>query len=88
MWRWSSERRTLEWWTDFEKTYDSFASFSSRDAATLRRWRQRFIPIVNDILIPESRSPPIEPDRRRALLEKTANGKVLLEVAACLPLSS
>ncbi|HZE71649.1 MAG TPA: NAD(P)/FAD-dependent oxidoreductase [Pyrinomonadaceae bacterium] len=77
---------TLEWWTDFEKTYDSFASFSSRDAATLRRWRQRFIPIVNDILIPESRSPPIEPDRRRALLEKTANGKVLLEVAALSPL--
>ena len=77
---------TLEWWTDFEKTYDSFASFSSRDARNLRRWREWFVPIVNEILIPESRSPPIPPDRRRTLLEKTANGRFLLEVAELSPL--
>jgi phytoene dehydrogenase-like protein len=77
---------TLEWWTDFEKTYDSFASFSSRDARTLRRWREWFVPIVNDILIPESRSPPIPPDHRRTLLEKTANGRFLIEVATLSPL--
>ena len=29
----------LEWWTDFEKTCGSIARFSSRDAATARRWR-------------------------------------------------
>jgi phytoene dehydrogenase-like protein len=28
--------RSLEWWTDFDKTVDSFAEFSLRDAATLR----------------------------------------------------
>ena len=27
--------RSLEWWTDFDKTVDSFAEFSLRDAATL-----------------------------------------------------
>ena len=29
----------LEWWTDICRTVDSFARFSPRDAATLRRWR-------------------------------------------------
>src|SRR6266478_5904491 len=30
--------RSLQWWIDFDKTVDSFAEFSLRDAATLRRW--------------------------------------------------
>src|SRR3954449_7341436 len=29
----------LEWWTDFDRTADSFATFSKKDAATMRRWR-------------------------------------------------
>src|ERR1043165_5643302 len=49
----------LEWWKSFEKTAESFARFSARDAETLRRWRERFLPIVQKILIPESLSPPI-----------------------------
>jgi phytoene dehydrogenase-like protein len=76
----------LQWWTNFEKTYESFSFFSPSDARVLREWRERFIPIVETILAPESRSPPIPPDRRRALLEKTPDGKLLLEVAALSPL--
>ena len=76
----------LEWWTDFEKTYDSFSCFSKRDAGALRKWRERFIPIVENILVPESRSPPIQPARRVALLEKSSEGRLLLEVAALSPL--
>jgi phytoene dehydrogenase-like protein len=76
----------LEWWTDFEKTYESFQRFSHRDARVLRDWRDRFLPIVENILAPESRSLPIPPDRRRALLERSAEGKLLLEVAALSPL--
>ncbi|HKQ27781.1 MAG TPA: hypothetical protein VJT77_04220, partial [Burkholderiales bacterium] len=36
----------LCWWTDFERTAASFANFSARDAAALRRWRDDFVPIV------------------------------------------
>src|SRR5262245_5819136 len=32
-----ADGRSLQWWTDFEKTVDSFAQFSRRDATTLRR---------------------------------------------------
>jgi len=77
---------TLEWWTDFEKTFDSFSNFSRRDAQVLRTWRDRFIPVVDKILVPESRSPPIPAARRRALLEKTAEGRLLLETSALSPL--
>ncbi len=76
----------LEWWTDFEKTVVSFAHFSQKDATTLRRWRDDFLPIVNDILIPEAKSPPLPPDQRRTLLEKSPEGRLLLKVSALSPL--
>ena len=76
----------LEWWTDFEKTYESFSRFSARDAEVLKEWRNRFIPIVEKILVPESRSPPIPPERRRTLLEQTAEGRLLLDTSALSPL--
>src|SRR5262249_2556376 len=42
--------RCLEWWTDLERTAASFAEFSARDAAALRRWVDEFRPIVDHIL--------------------------------------
>ncbi len=78
--------RALEWWTDPERTVASFAEFSTRDAAALRRWTDEFRPIVEKILIPESQCPPLEPARRRALLERSALGRRLLEVSAWSPL--
>ena len=76
----------LCWWTDFERTVESFAQFSARDAATLTRWREAFVPILEKILGPESRRPPQHPDERRAALEKTAEGRLLLETSALSPL--
>ena len=76
----------LLWWTDFERTAESFKQFSSRDAATLRRWRDAFIPILENILGPEARRPPIHPDTRRSNLERTAEGRLLLEASALSPL--
>ena len=76
----------LEWWTDIERTIASFAEFSRRDAETLRRWQHEFVPILRDILVPESRSVPIPSDKRRAALEKNATGRRLLEVSALSPL--
>lgn len=76
----------LEWWTDFEKTVASFDTFSAKDAATLRRWRDAFVPIVDEILLPESRTPPVPAAQRRVLLERSAEGRLLLETSALSPL--
>jgi len=78
--------RSLQWWTEFEKTYDSFAQFSRRDAETLRRWRHGFQPIVSGILIPEARSPPLPAEQRRQLLSGSALGRRLLAVSELSPL--
>jgi len=78
--------RTLEWWTDFEKTAASFEGFSEDDAETLRHWRDTFRPIVEDVLVPERQGPPLPPDRRRELLEGSEEGRTLLEVSALSPL--
>ena len=77
---------TLEWWTDFERTAASFARFSARDEAALRRWRRDFLPIVDAILIPESRRPPLPREQRRQLLDKSAEGRLLLKVSEMSPL--
>jgi phytoene dehydrogenase-like protein len=78
--------RALEWWTDFECTAQSFAEFDKEDAATLRRWRDDFIPIVENILIWEGRSPPLPQEQRRKLLERSAMGRKLLETSELSPL--
>ena len=82
----TSDGGALEWWTDIERTAQSFEQFSKRDAATLRRWQNDFVPIVQKILAPESRSPPLPPEQRNALLSKSAEGRRLLEVSALSPL--
>lgn len=76
----------LEWWTGFERTFDSFARINRKDADTLRRWRDEFIPILDEILVPESQSPPIRPDLRRARLEQHPLGSRLLDVSRLSPL--
>lgn len=81
-----ADGRVLEWWTDLERTVASFAEFSRRDADALRRWADEFRPIVENILIPEAQSPPLEPARRRQLLSRSALGRRLLDVSALSPL--
>lgn len=77
--------RSLQWWTDFDKTCESFARFSTKDAAALRHWVDEFRPIVEQILLPEAQSPPLPPRRRRELLERSHHGRRLLEVSALSP---
>jgi len=78
--------RSLEWWTDPDKTVDSFAQFSKKDAKALKRWMDEFQPIVEGILIPEAQSPPLPPERRQELLAQSKPGRRLLEVAKMSPL--
>ena len=76
----------LEWWTDFERTVESFARFSSKDAATVRRWRDEFIPILDQILIAENQSPPLPVEERTRRLEQSKEGRRLLEVSRLSPI--
>ncbi|MCB1276799.1 NAD(P)/FAD-dependent oxidoreductase [Prosthecobacter sp.] len=80
------ENRVLEWWTDFEKTFASFAAISPRDADRLREWTERFRPIVEQILIPEAQNAPLPPEERLAALKQTEHGRTLLEVQALSPI--
>src|SRR4051794_15229142 len=82
----TSDNRALEWWTEIDRTAESFARFSRRDAETLRHWHDDFVPVVQDILGPESRSPPLPRVEREALLQRSAGGRRLLEVSALSPL--
>lgn len=78
--------RALEWWTTLEKTIESFAEFSKKDAAALRHWVEEFRPIVEKILLPEAQSPPLPPERRHELLSQSPLGQKLLSVSALSPL--
>lgn len=82
----TNDGRALEWWTDIERTIASFSQFSRKDAEALRRWQQEFVPIVQNILAWEAKSPPLPPQERRALLERSAAGRRLIEVSALSPL--
>lgn len=81
-----SDGQSLQWWTDFERTIDSFSQFSGPDARSLRRWVDEFRPIVREILLPEAQSPPLPEKQRIRLLESTSMGRRLLEVSALSPL--
>ena len=81
-----SDGRAIEWWTDLERTADSFAAINRADAATLRRWHEQFVSITQNILRPEAMSPPLPAAERRALLERSTEGRRLLEVADLSPL--
>ncbi len=82
----TGEGRSLQWWTDFERTRASFHQWSPADADTLARLVDEFRPIVEHILVPESRSPPLEPSLRRRILSQSRIGRRLLEVSALSPL--
>jgi len=77
--------RALEWWTDLDRTAESFAEFSAKDAAALRWWVAEFEPIVDQILTIEAQSPPLATDRRRELLNRSRLGRRLLEIAQLSP---
>lgn len=80
------DNAVLAWWTDIERTANSFEQFSRKDADTLRRWHHEFVPIVQNILSWEAKAPPLPLDQRRKLLERSAAGRRLLEVSSHSPL--
>jgi phytoene dehydrogenase-like protein len=76
----------LCWWTDLQRTIESFSEWSAHDAAKLQYWHDEFVPIVQEILIPEAQSPPLPAEQREQRLQQTELGRRLLEVSALSPL--
>ncbi|MDA0336864.1 MAG: NAD(P)/FAD-dependent oxidoreductase [bacterium] len=79
------DEKVLQWWTDFERTVASFAHISPRDAEALQRWRDAFVPVVRDILLPEAQAPPVPAADRRRQLQRSPAGRLLLETSAMSP---
>ena len=77
----------LAWWTDIERTARSFEQFSRK-----RRRRRCAAGTMSSCRSsatswrPEAKAPPLPPDERRRLLERSAAGRRLLEVSALSPL--
>ena len=78
--------RSLQWWTDLDRSVDSFAQISRSDADRLQRWAEEFAPIVENILFPEAQAPPLPRARREQLLQRTPMGRRLLEIQQLSPL--
>ncbi|MCH8819302.1 MAG: NAD(P)/FAD-dependent oxidoreductase [Acidobacteria bacterium] len=66
---------------DVEQTCASIARFSEKDAKTFRDFHHSFKPVAQLILAPETYSPPMEADKKRALLENTEVGKAYYQYA-------
>lgn len=78
--------RVLEWWTDLERTIASFAEFDLGDAKRLQEWHDRFRPVMENILVPESLKPPQPPEDRERELSRTSEGRLLQEVSRLSPI--
>jgi phytoene dehydrogenase-like protein len=76
----TTDGRVLAVHGDVERTCASLAEVSPADAAAYRRLHDEFRPILEEIVGPEHRSPPLAAAERRRLLERSRLGRRALEV--------
>lgn len=81
-----ADGRSLQWWSDIERTVNSVAQFSYKDAKTVQRWHDSFLPIVESILEPDAQSPPMQAEHRKAMLNQSPEGRLLMETSELSPL--
>lgn len=79
-------QQSIKWHRDFNKTLQSVRQFSDSDADKLEFWHREFKPVLSEILIPESRRPPVADAERIESLTKTPAGRLLLDVSRLSPL--
>jgi len=75
-----SDGSCLIWQTDLDRTLKSIAYFSPKDAATYKDLLARYREMGAEILVPEMYSPPLAPEEKTALLERTPLGREYLEL--------
>jgi phytoene dehydrogenase-like protein len=69
----------LGWFADVNKTVDSIAQFSKKDAATFRDIWERWQPVVKNIMFPEIYAVPVPIEEKQPLLEKIPEGREYLK---------
>lgn len=80
-----SDGRCLVFHTDEEKTIKSISSFSKKDAETYRDLLRRFRLMNERIITPESYSPPIPWEEKKAILQKSELGREYLAISEKSP---
>ena len=78
--------KCLVFHSDLEKTVKNISHFSQKDARTYRKLMTRFQEMNEKIITPESYSPPILFEDKKALLEKSALGREYLGLSEKSPL--
>ena len=73
------DHRAVLWYSDLERTYQSFAKISQRDAETYREVRLRYGPVVEQIILPETYDAPVPTNEKRELLSRSAVGREYLK---------
>src|SRR5919205_1791134 len=74
---------SLRWYADLDRTCASLAEFSQSDARTFREIHQRFRPVVQQVVFPETYAPPVPFAEKRALLERSEAGREYLRYTEC-----
>ena len=77
--------RCLIMHVDPEQTARSLARLSQRDADTFRRLRDRYAPVVEEVIGPEQAAAPLTLEEKQRLLGKSEVGRLYLEAAAQSP---
>ncbi len=80
-----SDGSCLIWHTDLDRTLKSIAHYSPRDAKTYQELLARYREMGAEILGPEMYSPPLPPQEKAALLERTSLGREYLEITRRTP---
>lgn len=75
----TTDHRVLAFHGDLERTCESIAQFSPRDADAYRRLATEFQPVLEEIVVPEQASPPLPAAARRRLLQRSRLGRRALE---------
>jgi phytoene dehydrogenase-like protein len=81
----TSDGRALRIYLDIDRTCESIAEFSRRDAEAYRRLHAGFAPVLEHVVATESMAPPLPPDARRTLLERSVVGRLALETEPLAP---
>jgi phytoene dehydrogenase-like protein len=75
--------RSLRWYADLDRTCASLAEFSAADARTFRDIHQRFRPVVQQVIFPETYAPPVPFAEKREILLRSEAGREYLRYTDC-----
>lgn len=77
--------RSLCFYDDLDRTCESIARFSARDAATWRKMRADYGEYMQTVIMPALYSPPSLPSEMQLVLESTPEGMTFLRLARMSP---